>query len=298
MPTKAIVTLIVGETYKQRWVKLCRENWMAYAEKHGYDLVLLDEPLDQGARAKSRSPAWQKCLILDQPQIQKYQRVVWVDSDILFNSFGAPDICEQVPEEKVGAVDSFADPSQEENQIALERLWKIVRPEGQTAVGEYHTPEDVYNAYGAPIKPLNRMFNAGLLVVSPTHHGAIFRHVYNHYEDQGTPSYFENVPLSYELVANNLVHWMDPRFNHLWAWSQHLHYPFMFDWRRRSFKDKMLRRLAKWSGNDYEHRVAVACATASLLNCYCLHFAGCAKDMELVDLDAAKAGRVRNLGVH
>jgi hypothetical protein len=70
----------------------------------------------------------------------------------------------------------------------------------------------------------------------------------------------------------------------------------MCDWRPRTFKDKILRRLAKWQGNDYEHRIVVGCATASLLNCYCLHFAGCAKEMELVDLNAAKEGRVSSLG--
>lgn len=298
MPTKAIVTLIIGNQFKENWNRLCRENWQSYADRHQYDIVLIDQPLDDSLRARKRSPAWQKCLIFEAPQVKKYKQIVWMDSDILFNPTGTPSICDQVPEEKVGAVDSFVDPSLGENQEALKRWWKISRPAPDVpAPGEYRTPEDVYRHYGPQVEPLSRMLNAGMLVASPKHHAAVFRHVYDSYEDQGSPSYYENVPLSYELVKRDLVTWMDPRFNHLYAWSRLLHYPFVYDWRPRSFKDKMLRRLAGWMGNDYEHRVDVACATTALLNCYCLHFAGCAKDMTLVDMAAAKEGRVRNLGV-
>lgn len=297
MAKKAIVTLVVGEAYIERWNKLCSENWRAYCRKHAYDLILLDQPLDNSSRAKNRSPAWQKCLVLEQPQVRQYERIVWLDSDILFNPKDAPDFCDGVPEEGVGAVDSFADPSPEENKLALQRFWDVNHSSPINVPGEYNTPEDIYRSFGPPVEVLPRMLNAGVLVVSPKRHNAIFRHVYDAYDDRGNPSYYENVPLSYELVKRGLVHWMDPKFNHLYTWSKLLHYPFMYDWRPRTFKDKILRRLAKWKGNDYEHRVAVACATASLLNCHCLHFAGCAKDMELVDLNAAKEGRVANLGV-
>jgi hypothetical protein len=134
-------------------------------------------------------------------------------------------------------------------------------------------------------------------VTSPRHHASVFRHVYDNYEDQGDPSYFENIPLSYELVKRDLIHWLDPRFNHLWTWSKLLDYPFLQEWSKRTSKDRILRRLARWCGNDYEYRVKQACATAALLNCYCLHFAGCAAEIELVDLASAAEGEVPNLGV-
>jgi hypothetical protein len=62
-------------------------------------------------------------------------------------------------------------------------------------------------------------------------------------------------------------------------------------------RDKILRRLAKYAGNNYERRIAVACATAALLNCYCLHFAGHTVEMEWVDLKSAAMGRVGHLGL-
>lgn len=298
MAQKAIVTLIVSAIFRTRWHQLCGDNWRNYANKHGYDLVILDQPIEKTTRANNRSVAWQKCLIFDLPQVRKYQQIAWIDSDILFNPTGAPPIFEQVPENKVGAVDSFENPSFEENKEALKRRWSFLRSKAKAPLPvEYYSPEDLYRRYGPPLEPLSRMLNAGVMVASPKVHAPVFKHVYENYEERGNPSFYENVPLSFELVKNDMVHWMDPKFNHLWGWSKLLHYPFLVDSQPRSFKDKIFRRIAKYAGNDYEHRVAVACATASLLNCYCLHFAGCANELELVDLTSALKGVGQNIGM-
>jgi len=66
MVTKvAIVTLAVGEAYLRRWKTYCERGWRTYAQNRGYDLVVIDKLIDQAPRALARSPAWQKCLILD-----------------------------------------------------------------------------------------------------------------------------------------------------------------------------------------------------------------------------------------
>jgi hypothetical protein len=295
----AIATLLVGSEFQHRWEIQCSDNWRQYSKTFGHDLILVNEPLDRSSRAQSRSPSWQKCLLFEQERFQKYDQVAWIDSDVLFNMAEPKDIIAGVPEVKVGAVDAYGDPTPELNAKALERLWKLVsrNSDSRPPSGYHNCPQDVYRLYGGEIQPLARMMNAGIFVASPRHHASVFTHVYDNYEDRGNPSYYENVPLSYELVKRDLVHWLDPKFNHLWAWSKLLHYPFFQDWRPRSFKDKILRRIAKWSGNDYEQRMAVACATASLLNCHCLHFAGCASEMEFVDLEGVAEGKVRNLGV-
>lgn len=53
---KAIVTLAIGEEYRHQWRTVCRANWQAYADKHGYDLICIDRPLDDSKRARGRSP--------------------------------------------------------------------------------------------------------------------------------------------------------------------------------------------------------------------------------------------------
>ena len=109
--SKAIVTLAVGDDFAAQWERLCRANRQKYAERHGYDLICFKEPLDDSERAVRRSPSWQKCLILSQPSVARYERVVWMDADILINCVSAPCVVEGVAAEKVGAVDAWAIPS-------------------------------------------------------------------------------------------------------------------------------------------------------------------------------------------
>lgn len=82
---KAIVTIALGEKSHTTWRRVCEANWHAYAQKHGYAMVCIAAPLAPSARARQQSPSWQKCLILGQDSICQYDRVVWVDADILIN---------------------------------------------------------------------------------------------------------------------------------------------------------------------------------------------------------------------
>ena len=102
-PRTAIATLCVGSESAALWRKYCARSWKNYARRHGYALEVFGEPLDQSPRARSRSPAWQKCLILSNPKTSQYERVVWVDADIVIAP-DAPPIIDAVPIEKVGAV--------------------------------------------------------------------------------------------------------------------------------------------------------------------------------------------------
>ena len=104
----AIVTLAVGAEYERQWRTACERNWATYAERHGYDVICLTEPLDLSDRAASRSPSWQKLLVLGQPFAADYDRVIWVDADMLFNP-EAPALVDGIPAERVGAVDESGD---------------------------------------------------------------------------------------------------------------------------------------------------------------------------------------------
>jgi hypothetical protein len=294
---RAIVTLAIGSNYLTSWNKFCRSNWLDYGRKHNIDILVLDAKLDFSHRAEARSPSWQKCLIFEQKSVLQYDQVAWFDTDIFFNVKDAPNIFDEVPFHKVGAVDSFSDPTYLENKIALSRLWELFERNSDSAGAlKYKSPEDIYKSYGEPVFPIAKMLNAGVLVMSPKHHRDIFRHVYENYEDRGPSSYYENVPLSFELVKNDLVHWVDPRFNHLWTWSKILHYPFLMG-TGRTFKDKILRHASRLLGNDYEGRVKSICATTALMNCYCLHFAGYGNEMSLVDFEILRQGVGYNLGI-
>lgn len=269
---KAIATLAIGSRYRDLFERLCRPNWTRYAERHGYDLVVFDRPLDGSARAQARSPAWQKCLILEQPEITAYERVVWLDADILINP-DAPCACAGVPLGKIGAVDAYGTPSRAVYRDILERQYARWRARGVRFV-ENPTPETFYRAWGLPGAPegdADAVAQTGVLVLSPGHHRALLRHVYDAYDDKGGAEWnYEMRPLSYEIVKANLAAWLDGRFNmvvsDVFAWQ----YPFLADNIFRPLEASNPKEVTM----HLNRLLLTACLKTALANAYFLHFAG------------------------
>lgn len=283
--TKAIVTLAIGDTYRQNFEQHCRSGWRKYAQKHGYDVIVLDHVLDDSERARKRSPAWQKCLVLALPEVCRYERVVWMDSDILINDEISPCVCEGVPLEKVGAVDAYGTPSPELYRVNLQRKYDFWKAQGVPYIDNL-TPQQYYSMYGLA-ETFDKVVQTGVLVLSPEHHRHILKHVYDSYEERGGGEWnYEMRPLSYEFMREQNVHWLDFRFNMPWSYDKWRHYPFLldtlslFDNGGNALVEKFCR---KFYYARFREKMLKTCATTSFRNAYFLHFAGCANEMGLVD---------------
>ncbi|HUJ10301.1 MAG TPA: hypothetical protein VL171_09760 [Verrucomicrobiae bacterium] len=281
--SKAIVTLAMGEPYQQHWKRRCESNWRAYASRHGFDLICIEQPLDNSERARKRSPAWQKCLILSQDFAQRYERIVWIDSDILINNHAAPAIDSGVPLEKVGAVEEY--PYSREwhhyREAIHDRIYEFF--EGK-AIRNYTAPE-YYTTYGFSAG-VDEVVNTGVLVLSPRHHRSLLERTYSNYEEKGGREWqMEMRPLSYELVKSDSVQWIDPRFNVMWPAVLFLHYPFLIKPRaNHSFRARLKRKLATVLDLPSFTTMKQTCLTATYLNSFFLHFGGpAAGEMELID---------------
>jgi hypothetical protein len=224
--SKAIVTLAVGGSFAARWHAVCEPLWRRYCDRHGYDLICIEEPLDVSARARSRSPAWQKCLILGQSFARNYEQVVWVDADILPNP-DAPSILDGVPVELVGAVDEYSVPTREIHAPTLAKLYRHWDAAGIQYVHN-PTPQEYYAAYGLP-EAFDAVVQTGVMVLSPAHHRELLEDTYATYDDRGPGWNYEMRPLSYELLRADKVAWIDPRFNYIWGHYQAVHFPFLID---------------------------------------------------------------------
>ena len=261
---KAIVTLAIGTDYARRFEQFCRKDWTAYAERHGFDLIVIDEPLDTSERARGRSPAWQKCLVLGALESAGYERAVWVDSDICINP-GAPSILEGVPLERIGATDEHGFPAPAVRQTILQGIIASA-PESGPFDRRYwqgwRDPGAWHAAIGVPPGQAH-IVQTGVLVLSPKHHRALLEHVYHAYDDCG-PNY-EMRPLSYEIQARELQHWIDPRFNAL-LWWMFLH---------RSMGSRQIETQSEMRDFLLE----------SYRRSYFLHFAGAAALMPLLSFD-------------
>jgi hypothetical protein len=98
-----IVTMLIGETYISDWEIYIRHTWVAYCEKHGIGLVVIDDIIKTGNFQKPIY--WQKLLIAGYlfDQLGFTGNMCFVDSDILINS-NAPDIFQNYPETHIGLV--------------------------------------------------------------------------------------------------------------------------------------------------------------------------------------------------
>ena len=204
----AIVTMCIGDEYTRIWEAMCQPGWERYCAVHNFDLIVVTDHLDNSERAHSRSPAWEKLLVLVQPWAQHYERIVWVDADIVISRY-APDILQSAPDpEKIGITFSYM--SDVEKHVYIERLYNCVIPP-QHAGWRLHD-QSIFKSIGAPLDC--QMFNTGVMALSPRHHADLLRGIYD--KDYNSRVY-EQPFLSAEISTRGIAQLISPRFN----WSAH-----------------------------------------------------------------------------
>jgi hypothetical protein len=253
MNDKVIVTLLIGDTYRRAWDKTYRRCLELYTAKHGYDILAIDDYLDRGPLGTARPPHWQKLLILEHPDVRRYEHAVWVDADILVNPHHAPCIVGATAEpEKIGVVpyssSELGTPRRADNRYHR-------RGYG----GRSPRFADWYRSHGiaaADDPDVDDFTNTGVLVLRPRLHAEFLRWIYDNGREIAG-AHQENGPLSYHLFRRGLATPVDERFNVSWSGDVHEHYPFLLS--RRNFDNRMLVSL---------------CVNAAWNNAYFLHFVG------------------------
>jgi lipopolysaccharide biosynthesis glycosyltransferase len=202
----AIVTFLIGEVYERTWSRMCARSWTSYAQRIGADIIVLKDRID--ASDVSRSPAWQKLLILDLPWAKRYERILWLDSDIIIND-EAPDILQYGgPVEKVGICEDSGHLSPAEAQVYLESRLKIQLSPHNVQTSWRTAMRERYATYNTP--PHDVMFNTGVLVLSPAHHNEALKSVYSYPQ---ISQLYEQPRLSHSLLEHDLVYTLSPRYN-------------------------------------------------------------------------------------
>ena len=96
--TTAICTLVVGERFEKLFDEFSRTSWERYCATHGYKLFIFRKPF---ANLPDKSFAWQKLFLLEQPELQSFDKIIWLDADIIIAE-NAPAL--DVPPGKLGYV--------------------------------------------------------------------------------------------------------------------------------------------------------------------------------------------------
>ena len=248
----ALVTAIIGEKHRNLWQTCARESWQRYAARHGYEIVLITQPPDESHFGKSRHIAWQKLLLFSLPGIERFDRVAWVDSDIIINAEAAPDLFAGVPADKIGAVPDQALLS----SPSLATVFQWLNPgQGPSAASRARVRAQVSDVPAT----FDVIINTGVLVLS-SQNRQVLEHVYRHHH-QTPDSFMEQMALSFEMISRDLYFPIDPRFNVLWQEWKFGFYSFV-----RAFP-----------------ALGPLCIASALGNSFFLHFAGFVDEMKVYD---------------
>jgi len=279
---KAIVTLAVGDDYTANFMANVRPTWEPYCEKHGYDLILLTEPIDRDCDFSVKSVHWQKLLIGLLPQLKEYSEIVWMDGDIVINHAIAPCIVSAKSTDKIGVVDISDVFHRMDHTYNLHTRFLLLNYLfARTVDGK--TPKAIITDGNLPAYyrklsfegDTKRFINTGVLAFDPNRHGSFLAEVYAKYPNDFMD--LENTPLSYELQADDRAEYLDGRFNLIWAQVAAEHYPFLFN--------------PEISAGHQE--ITRLCVNVAYRNSWFLHFAGGRKNpvikgaFDLIDANAS-----------
>jgi hypothetical protein len=208
----AIVIFVIGEKYIIPFNNIFKNNLTKYCEKYNYDLIILDKYIKNEDNMDNKKFHWQRMLIPD--KFKEYDYVISLDSDIYINVDSPPLPLNEIPEGKVAAVN--------ERKYLNNYEW---REKVQAKYGWEKTGKEWY-ALSGENKDYNDHINGGLVIYQPKFHAKIFLELYNnnisnymnyHQDDQSIISSY--------LIDNNLIYWLDERFNRIWFFWREIFYP-------------------------------------------------------------------------
>lgn len=177
MMRKAIITLATNH-YAQIWNRWCRHNWNHWASRQNYDVYCFETSLDDSARARNRSHAWQKLLAAAHERWLDYDYCFWLDADILINP-KAPDPCAQIQTDRISVTMETGSPLSGD-PIEIRRSWEQIYRKANSGVSWRN--KGYFQAWGfnSAERPL---FNTGVIGFNPKKHGQWIREVYESWEE-------------------------------------------------------------------------------------------------------------------
>ena len=208
----AIVIFVIGENYIKNFNERFKSSVESYCQKYNYELIMLTSLIKNEENMNKKKFYWQRLLIPN--KFKDFDFVVSLDSDIFINSNAPPLPFNEIPEGKVASVNErkYLGNYELREQIQIRMGWEKTGKEWYALSGEN--------------KEYNDHINGGLVIYQPKHHGDMFEQLYNnnisnymkyHQDDQSILSSF--------LIDNDLIYWLDERFNRIWFFWREIYHP-------------------------------------------------------------------------
>ena len=252
----AIVTLVIGKSYKDLWSSFAFKNWESYCLKYGIGLYIEDQDLDGGINPKKKQ--WQKLLLGDSllkisPQVET---ICYLDSDILINPF-APNIFESHIPNTMALVSSIYN-LPFDRELVLRRIAyfrrNFVSSNYPLDSALFISNKDMYAYHNFSEQP---DYACTGVIMFDSKDSNVLKSIFEKYKppfisitDGGEEPY-----VNFELQRNCSINWLNYKFQAQWLYEMAANYPFLYLELNNS-------------------KLFAKCIRASLLNNYFLHFSG------------------------
>jgi len=280
----AIVTFLIGESYKTQWSTYCKPNWEQYASRHGYDLIIQDTPIEDDEHARNSSWNWQKCLCFRIPGIEQYDRVLLLDADIVINPRSPALPLDDIPDSKVGAVLRGGIIPEGLKPTCVERTYKASKSISEDTYLDIsdmnswgHMSRHQYKTFG--LSNFDDMVQTGVLLLNPKVHREMFEKVYysdwDHVPTNMRNALAEQVPISHEILSRDFLYELEPRFNFEFSFFAKIYYPTMYG--------AVLSNILDLNNEGAMHTLKTIAVNTAYSLAYFLHFEGAGiKTMEFL----------------
>ena len=259
-----LATIAIGEQYLQPFMKYAYHTWEMYCRRHDLGLILFDDHLIAKTDPNWKNPYWQKFLVGDYLSKQNLgvRNVCCLDTDILISPL-APNIFDGRDESKVGLVSKRKNLPFDHKSILRRmaflrnRYYDSSYPLDSSL---FINLKDLYQVAELPAQDDDAC--SGVFVSSCGEHGVKLADYYNSFDQSvmNRDGGGEQIFLNYFVQSQDLVEWIDYRFQALWTYEIATHYPFLYI--------------------DHKEDLALIkqCIEASLFTNYFLHFAGSSQE--------------------
>jgi hypothetical protein len=179
--------ICIGNKYLEEFKTLFYPSVAAYAQKHGYEVKIFTDFLDK-ENAYKDAISFQKCLIVSDPSMEKYDRVIVLDADILIEEGSPP-----IPDvgDKIGIV----------NEASFLLYETLKQKKFATDPIEY------YNLCEFLITT-DKILNTGMMICNPKKHGNFLKGIYDTYisKCKGHPRgfHYEQTCIGYVLQTQEM----------------------------------------------------------------------------------------------
>ena len=202
-----LITIAIGDKYLEEYNKLFRQSQKDYADKCGYDFIVITDFIDNNNRHRD-TISFNKILVCSPEWANNYDFIIFIDADILININSPPlhNYCDF--EDGIGIADEYSQPTSEK-RINIQRK-----------MGWETSASDYYKLCNLNIKT-DKVLNTGVLVLQPKKHRSFLETIYCKYIKNSIAHkrgyHYEQSCIGYEIQTNKLEKILPNKFNALWG---------------------------------------------------------------------------------